>query len=175
MPKYLEIAASKKRNLNWDAVRDVPVPGGLVYDMRKLPMQGVSANTYNGVYNEHFIEHLEKDEGINFFKEMYRVMLPGGTIRTVWPPMEFVNWLKSNEDLTNHWFVRHYYDFLWQGGEHKHLWYKQEMIDSLKELGYHNVKEFSYQKSQVSDFRNIDTPGDIRAFHSAVIEAQKPW
>lgn len=200
MPKYLEIAASKKRNLNWDAVRDVPVPGGLVYDMRKLPMQGVSANTYNGVYNEHFIEHLEKDEGINFFKEMYRVMLPGGTIRTVWPPMEFVNWLKSNEDLTNHWFVRHYYDFyvvrhkfapkghehkslqlqcaegfLWQGGEHKHLWYKQEMIDSLKELGYNNVKEFSYQKSQVSDFRNIDTPGDIRAFHSAVIEAQKPW
>ena len=49
------------------------------------------------------------------------------------------------------------------------------MIDSLKELGYHNVKEFSYQKSQVSDFRSIDTPGDIRAFHSAVIEAQKPW
>ena len=64
MPRYLEIAASKKRNLNWDAVRDVPVPGGLVYDMRKLPMRGVDDNTYNGVYSEHFIEHLEKERMI---------------------------------------------------------------------------------------------------------------
>jgi predicted SAM-dependent methyltransferase len=64
--RYLEIAPNKNRGLNWDGVRDVPAPGCMVYDMRKLPMRGVMDNEYNGVYNEHFIEHLEKDEGIRF-------------------------------------------------------------------------------------------------------------
>lgn len=198
--RLLEIAAAKKRGLNWDAVRDVPTPGGMVYDMRDLPMKGVEDNTYNGVYNEHFIEHLEKDEGINFFKEMLRIMKPGGVIRTVWPPMDFVNWLRSNQDLSNHPFVQHYYQFyvvkhkfpppgnehksmqeqcalglLHQKGEHKYLWGKQEMIDMLKDLGYKNVREYEYQRSAFPSFKNIDTPGQIRALHSAVVEATKPW
>ena len=32
-----------------------------------------------------------------------------------------------------------------------------------------------YMKSGVKDFNNIDTPGQIRMLHSAVIEASKPW
>lgn len=45
----------------------------------------------------------------------------------------------------------------------------------LKELGYINVRECEYQKSGVGEFKNIDTPGQIRALHSAVIEATKPY
>lgn len=201
MATYLEIAASKKRGLNWDAVRDVPTPGGMVYDMRDLPMKGVADNWYDGVYNEHFIEHLTKEEGINFLKEMLRVMKPGGVIRTIWPPMDFVeSFLRGPKDLTNHPFVQHYYNFyvvkhkfappgnedktlqeqcalgmLHQNGEHKHLWYKKELIKTMEEIGYIRVKEHQYQSSRVSDFTNIDTAGQIRAFHSAVIEGQKPW
>ena len=72
--RFLEIAGSKQRGLNWDAVRDVKMQGVMVYDMTDLPMKGVDDQTYSGVYNEHFIEHLTKDEGINFLKEMLRVM-----------------------------------------------------------------------------------------------------
>lgn len=197
--RFLEIAGSKQRGLNWDAVRDVKMPGVMVYDMRDLPMRGVKDKTYSGVYNEHFIEHLTKEEGINFLKEMLRVMKPFGTIRTIWPPMEFVEWLRQEEDLDNHPWVKHYYQFyvvkhkfapkgtefmrmqdqcaegiMWQGGEHKHIWGKQELIDTMKEIGYINVREKKYQESGLPAFKNIDTPGDIRAFHSAVIEAQSP-
>jgi predicted SAM-dependent methyltransferase len=197
--RFLEIAGSKQRGLNWDAVRDVPMPGVMVYDMRDLPMKGVLDETYNGVYNEHFIEHLTKDEGINFLKEMLRVMKPGAIIRTIWPPMEFVEWLRQDEDLDNHPWVQHYYNFyvvkhnfapkgtefmriqdqcaegiMWQNGEHKHIWSKQELIDTLKEIGYYNVREMKYQKSLLPAFNNIDTPGEVRAFHSAVVEAMKP-
>lgn len=197
--RFLEIAASKQRGLNWDAVRDVPMPGVMVYDMRNLPMKGVLDETYNGVYNEHFIEHLTKDEGINFLKEMLRVMKPGGVIRTIWPPMEFVEWLRQEDDLDSHPWVRHYYQFyvvkhkfapkgtewmriqdqcaegiMWQNGEHKHIWSKKELIDTMKEIGYYNVKEMKYQQSIQPGFNNIDTPGEIRAFHSAVVEAMKP-
>ena len=59
--RYLEIAPNQNRGINWDGVRDVPAPGCMVYDMRKLPMRGVMDNEYNAVYSEHFIEHLTKD------------------------------------------------------------------------------------------------------------------
>lgn len=198
--KLLEIAAAKNRGLNWDSVRDVPTPGGMVYDMRDLPMKGVDNETYNGVYNEHFIEHLEREEGINFIQEMYRVLKPGGVIRTVWPPMDFVNWLRSDQDLSNHPFVQHYYEFyvvkhkfappgnehksmqeqcalglLHQNGEHKYLWGKQELMNVFSEQGFKNIREYEYQRSSFPPFKNIDTPGQIRALHSAVIEATKPW
>ena len=64
---------------------------------------------------------------------------------------------------------------LWQNGEHKHVWHKKDLMDKLKELGYKIVKEYDYMKSGCADFRNIDTPGQIRALHSAVVEATKPW
>ena len=204
MARYLEIAAGAKRGLNWDAYRDVadPAKGVLQYDMRDLPMRGVWDNTYDGVYSEHFIEHLTADEGRAFLKDMLRVLKPGGTIRTVWPPHEFIDKLFSNQNLTpeQEMFCAHYHNFyvvrhgfcpkehrdksireqcayglLWQNGEHKHVWYECELIETMKELGYIMVKTHKYQQSRVADFKNIDTPGQIRALHSAVVEAQKPW
>ena len=200
--KLLEIAAGAKRGLNWDAVRDVadPAKGVEKCDLTKLPMKGVWGDTYNGVYSEHFIEHLTKDQGIDFFNEMMRIMKPGGVIRSIWPPMEFVEWLRQDNDLTEHSWVQHYYQFyvvkhkfapagsefmriqdqcaegiMFQNGEHKHIWNKKELIDTLKDLGYTNVRECKYQQSGLPAFSNIDTPGNIRAFHSAVVEATKPW
>ena len=49
------------------------------------------------------------------------------------------------------------------------------MMETLKDLGFTNVRLYSYQDSGVPDFKNIDTPGKIRALHSAVVEASKPW
>ena len=199
MATYLEIAAARKRGLNWDGVRDVPMDGCMVYDMTNLPMKGVQDNTYDGVYSEHFIEHLHKYQGINFLKECLRVMKPGGTVRTCWPPYDIIKRLTSNEDLSTDEFVQHYYNFyvqkhkfappgnehrsmqeqvalglLHQSGEHKYLWGKQELIDTLGGLGFVNVKECSYNKSSILDFNGIETPGRIRMLHSVIVEACKP-
>ena len=204
MARYLEIAAGAKRGLNWDAYRDVanPEKGVMKYDMRNLPMRGVWPNTYDGAYSEHFIEHLTADEGIAFLKEMLRVLKPGGTLRTVWPPHEFIDKLLSNEKLTQEeeYFCAHYHNFYvvrhgfcpkqylnesvrvqcayglkYQNDEHKYVWYESELLETMKELGFIMVRKHKYQESRVADFRGIDTPGQIRALHSSVIEAQKPW
>ena len=107
---------------------------------------------------------------------------------------------KKDEDLSNHEWVQHYYNIyvkkhnfapketenmriqdqcaegiLWQNGEHKHIWSKKELVDTMKEIGYINVKEKKYQESGLPEFQNIDTVGQVRAFHSAVIEANRPW
>ena len=199
MARYLEIAAEKPRGLNW-TVMNLAIHSGVAKgDATNLPLP-YGDKEFNGVYSEHFIEHMYKYQGINFFKEVKRILQPGGVIRTVWPPYEFVERLvsgeKLNEQETN--FVDHYYNFyvvkekfsppgnghrskreqcalglLHQKGQHLHIWSKAEMIDTLKSLGFSDVKEHNYRESRVADFINIDTPGVIRALHSGVVEATK--
>lgn len=199
MGQFLEIAADRPRGLNWTVVNLQKREGVDNLDLTNLPTP-YADNQFDGIYSEHFIEHMYKYQGINFFKEALRILKPGGTIRTVWPPYEFVEKLVSNEWLTadEEEFVEHYHAFyvvkhkfapkgnkhrnkreqcalglLYQQGEHLHIWSIQEMLDTLKELGFKNVKQCKYQESTVADFKGIDTPGKIRALHSAVIEARK--
>lgn len=198
--RYLEYAAKNMRSIEWDGIRDVPMSGVRVHDLTDLPIPWIKDNTYDGVYSEHFIEHLTKEEGIALFEETFRILKPGGTVKTVWPSMDFVERLQSDEDMEQDQFVQHYYQFyiqkehfqpkgftaerkqdycaaglLHQKGEHKHLWYTTEMVETLKDLGYTKVKMMNYQDSRLSAFRGIDTPGAIRAAHSATVEAVKPW
>ncbi len=199
MARYLEIAAEKPRGLNWTVMNLATHDGVSKGDATNLPLP-YGDKEFNGVYSEHFIEHMYKYQGINFFNEVKRILQPGGVVRTVWPPYEFVERLvsgeKLNEQETN--FVDHYYNFyvvkekfsppgnghrskreqcalglLHQKGQHLHIWSKAEMIDTLKSLGFSDVKEHNYRESRVADFINIDTPGVIRALHSGVVEATK--
>ena len=199
MARYLEIAAEKPRGLNWTVMNLATHDGVSKGDATNLPLP-YGDKEFNGVYSEHFIEHMYKYQGINFFNKVKRILQPGGVVRTVWPPYEFVERLvsgeKLNEQETN--FVDHYYNFyvvkekfsppgnghrskreqcalglLHQKGQHLHIWSKAEMIDTLKSLGFSDVKEHNYRESRVADFINIDTPGVIRALHSGVVEATK--
>lgn len=199
MGQFLEIAADRPRGLNWTVVNLQDRSGVDNLDLTNLPTPYMD-NQFDGIYSEHFIEHMHKYQGINFFKEALRILKPGGTIRTVWPPYEFVQKLVSDEELTadEEEFVKHYHavyvvkhkfaapgnghrskreqcalGLLHQHGEHLYIWGIQEMIDTLKELGFRMVKQYKYMESSVPDFKGIDTPGKIRALHSAVIEAKK--
>ena len=199
MGQFLEIAADRPRGLNWTVVNLQDRSGVDNLDLTNLPTP-YSDNQFDGIYSEHFIEHMHKYQGINFFKEALRILKPGGIIRTVWPPYEFVQKLVSDEVLTpdEKQFVDHYHalyvvkhkftapgnghrskreqcalGLLHQHGEHLYIWGIQEMIDTLKDIGFRVVKEHKYQESSLRDFKGIDTPGKIRALHSAVIEAKK--
>jgi ubiquinone/menaquinone biosynthesis C-methylase UbiE len=201
MAKFLEIAAENPRGLTWEVMNLATHSGVEKGDATNLPLP-YSDNEFFGVYSEHFIEHVYKYQGIKFFKDVMRILKPGGVVRTVWPPYEFVDLLVSGEELTpdQQMFVEHYYNFyivkekfsppgnshrskreqcalglLYQKGQHLYVWSKIEMMNMLKDLGYTNVKLMNYQDSSVADFKNIDTPGQIRALHSAVVEASKPW
>lgn len=201
MYKYLEVAAAKRRGKDWLGVRDVAMDGCQKYDMTNLPMKGVPDQSLEGIYSEHFIEHLFKYQGINYFKEAYRILKPGGVIRTVWPPYEFVEKLVSDEPLSEkeQLFVNHYYPFyvqrhnfapkgsehkskreqcalglLYQNGEHRYLWPIREFIETCKDIGFINVREMPYNESLMSAFNNIETPCKIREAHSAIVEAVRP-
>lgn len=201
---FLELAAGRKRGLNWDAIRDDDQGDKNIrtYDLTNLPIKGVQDNSYDGVYSEHFIEHLYKYQGINLFKEILRVLKPGGVVRTTWPSYDHVERLVGPEDLSDDPFVQYYYDrycvrehfqpnpkanrnkrkqeqvalgLLHQKGEHLYIWGKDEMIDTLKQLGFTKVKHMGYGESSINEFQGIDSPNQIRSMHSTVVEASKPW
>jgi SAM-dependent methyltransferase len=200
--QFLELAAGRKRSLEWDAIRDKNQgdPNIREYNLTNLPIKGIQENTYDGIYSEHFIEHLYKYQGINLFIECLRILKPGGVIRTVWPSYDFVEKLVSEEDLSNDEFVQYYYQrycvqerfqpkgydkkrkqeivalgLLYQKGEHLYLWGVREMMDQLKQIGFVSVTECEYNKSKFVPFNQIDTPNKIRMMHSSVVEAKKPW
>ena len=201
MYKYLEVAAAKRRGKEWLGVRDVAMDGCQKYDMTNLPMKGVPNQSLEGIYSEHFVEHLFKYQAINFLKEGMRILKSGGVIRTVWPPYDFVQKLISNEPLSEkeQLFVNHYFSFyvqrhnfapkdsehkskreqcalglLYQDGEHRYLWAKKEFMEACKDAGYVDVKEMPYNKSVLPAFNNIETPCRIREAHSAIVEAVRP-
>lgn len=203
--KFLEIAGNFQRNPDWNVIRDIKVRGGIVHDMTDLPIPEIDDNTYDGTYSEHFLEHLTKDQGIAFLKEMYRVSKPNSTIRIIWPSMDFVDHLNSNTDLNSDKFVCLYYinlvinnrafdhpyykndasiktlskqkqvayRMMHQEGEHKCLWYKDDLIKCLTEIGFVDAKEEPYQKSRLKEFNNIDNRQELRPLSSCVIEATK--
>lgn len=206
--RLLEIGGNYKRSIAWDVYNSIKVKGGIVHDMRNMPIPGIEDSVYDGVYNEHFLEHLTKEHGISFLQEMYRVMRPGAVIRIVWPSMDFVDMLNSKENYESHPFVvmynryiidrekpfNHFYyksiasvdqinnlskqqkvafRLLHQEGEHKHLWYKQELINCLISLGFKNVEEHFYRSSRLEQFNNVDRDDLMRSLHSTVVEAIK--
>ena len=199
MERFLEIAADKKRGPEWLCVNIKEKPDCIVADLTSLPMPGVNDNSFEGIYSEHFIEHLYKYQGINFFKEAMRILKPGGILRTCWPPHEMIEKLVEDKDLSKDPFVKFYYErfvkrhnfappgnetkriqeqvalgLLHQNGEHLYIWGKDEMMAVLEELGFVNIKECEYGKSSFPAFNGIELPDRIRALHSAVVEATKP-
>ena len=195
MGQFLEVAAEKTRGLNWTSTNLAKHPGVDKVDWRDLPTK-YADNTFDGIYSEHFIEHLYRYQGVNYLKECFRILKPGGVLRTVWPPYEFVEKLTPDEEQ----FVAAYHKFyveghnfagkghkhrslreqcaiglLYQNGQHLYVWPEEELKETLSMLGYKNVKSYEYMASGVMEFKAIDTPGMIRKLHSAVVEATKPW
>lgn len=49
-----------------------------------------AADSFDVVYHSHFLEHLDRDAGIQFLKECHRVLKPGGILRVVVPDLELL-------------------------------------------------------------------------------------
>jgi SAM-dependent methyltransferase len=64
-----------------DASKHFPLPSG----------------TFDYVYSEHIFEHLSFVQQLNFLNESYRILKPGGKIRTATPDFDFLAQLAGNK------------------------------------------------------------------------------
>ena len=84
--RKLHIGASDKSLPGWLNTDIERHPGVAYLDCtRPFPFE---SDTFDYVYSEHFIEHLERDQGVACLREVLRCLKPGGVFRLATPDLE---------------------------------------------------------------------------------------
>lgn len=147
------------------------------HDLSKgLPFEDYSVDY---IYNEHFIEHLSREDGLLFLKECYRVLKLDGVLRIACPDLDQLiesyikdtwrnadwvktyncEWIESKCQMINVCMN----EFPWG---HKYVYNKEELKNRLILAGFlvKNIEEASYSKSNYKELQNVDTRIDSMIF-----------
>ncbi len=146
-----------------------PHSGAIFLDVRRgFPFEPDSVDF---IFNEHMIEHLSFEDGHRMLESCFRVLKPGGRIRTSTPDLNFLVGLLNGdhpdyvcwahgiftpglplraESVVNN-FVR-----AWG---HQFIYTKQMLMDVLAELGFRDIRyDLLIGESDVPEFRNLENP-----------------
>jgi predicted SAM-dependent methyltransferase len=125
------------------------------------------------IYNEHFLEHLDIEDGISFLSECYRLLAPGGILRIAMPSLEYVTQKYMSEDWQDqdwlkwpgHEFIQTRAEMLnialrWWG--HKWLYDREELHRRLHNSGFkvENIRDVQWGSSEIKDLNDIETRKD---------------
>jgi predicted SAM-dependent methyltransferase len=146
------------------------------------PFESGSAEAVN---SEHFIEHLELDQARVYLAEAYRVLRPGGLIRTTTPNLRGlaeilieadagqleVHRSHGYEAATHGEMVNNYF-YSW---EHRHIYDFESLAALLAEAGFGEIREASFGESGHRLLHGIDRhdPGELRR-SVLCVDAVKP-
>ncbi|WP_085647542.1 MULTISPECIES: methyltransferase domain-containing protein [unclassified Pseudomonas] len=128
------------------------------------------------IFNEHFIEHVTREQAVAFLKECFRVLTPGGAIRITTPNLRFLTHSYFS-DSKNEW------GDLWQPNSrcqmmnegmrswgHQFVYDAEEMTRAIGEAGFKSIVFQSYRKSADEVFSGLES----RPFHNElIVEARK--
>jgi predicted SAM-dependent methyltransferase len=180
--KYLNIAPGPESHpafFNLDAFNYLGLDG--VSDCRtRLPFRD---GVFQGIFTEHFIEHLDYiDEFGLFLAECHRVLAPGGTVRLVTPDAEkyFRSYVSAGLEPMRE--VRNapegFYntraeiinELFHQGVEHKFIFDSETLAMRCRAAGFSRVEICGFRQGQHSTLL-IDR--EVRRAESLYVEATK--
>lgn len=134
-------------------------------------------NSFDFVFSEHFIEHLSLEEGIFYFTEMYRILKPGGVIRTAAPDLD----LSIDQFINDSWredFAKNnipsdtrceMLNLTMRGWGHLYIYNYEDMKLRLEKIGFKNIERKELYKSNYPELCNIE----IRWASFLIVEAIK--
>jgi predicted SAM-dependent methyltransferase len=145
--------------------------------------------TVDGVFSEHFIEHITQAEGCHFFRECRRVLRPGGVIRIATPDLDEIvasfnaGGTQSSENppswLHPDW-MRFGYEWVANRAEmmnismrewgHQWLYNEEEMVRLATWCGLDFKGRFEKGNSRIPWFKNLEH----RDGSTLILEFQKP-
>ncbi|WP_053826193.1 class I SAM-dependent methyltransferase [Lascolabacillus massiliensis] len=158
--------------------------------------------TFQFIFSEHLIEHLEFNGAVNLLSESYRVLKIGGRIRVATPDMSFLhnlfqdpdnernrNYVEwsfskyisnihnspfSNSEI-NHVYVINNFHRAW---EHQIIFTYETLKHILEVIGFKNVEKKEVGMSDISELVNIERhssiiPHEFNLMETMVLEAVK--
>jgi predicted SAM-dependent methyltransferase len=159
---------------------------------RRLPLED---RTFDYIFAEHFIEHLDYNQGCTFLHECFRILKPGSKIRLATPDLNFlvriyssqrseleeryVKWIAESSFphaqtalsvLTiNQWF---------RGFGHRFIYDYETLEHSLVGAGFSNVKRYNVGESDDVNLCDIErhgctVPSEFNQLETMVVEAVK--
>jgi SAM-dependent methyltransferase len=106
--------------------------------------------TFEGVFSEHCIEHLYPNHAIQLFRELWRVLKPGGVLRLTTPDLEkYINFYngKDSDPLFGELYQSGC-EAIWsltQNWGHISVWDANMLTKKLTEVGFSQVTPVSYR------------------------------
>lgn len=157
-----------------------PHAGAIVCDARQpLPY---TDNSVSFIFSEHFIEHLNETEALNFFKECYRVLEPGGVIRTTTFDVDDIMNNCSTDDkwdvykkwlydgLFSHMTRTQFFNLaIYEGTNHKYMYNPDEMERFLRLAGFAQFNRPIMKESMFLELQNREW----RCNSNCIVEAMK--
>ncbi len=140
------------------------------YDVRLDATQGLpyEEQTVDGIYSEHFFEHLSQVEGLRFLRECRRVLKPNGVIRIAMPDLdEEVRRYNSEDWRGDGDMFKLGFDWVSTRCEmlnigmrewgHQYLYNEEELIRITEIAGLQSRGRLRRGESQVPQFVNRET------------------
>ena len=153
--------------------------------------------TFDYVYSEHMIEHIDRREAAFMLRECRRVMKAGGTIRIATPDLEVLAGLYAgNGDPDKHHYIKWITNRFMKNANdyqpgfvinqafynwgHQFLYDGELLAKALRDAGFIDIQRQSMGESEDEHLRRIDSHGKfieddrIAAFETMVLEGKCP-
>jgi len=162
--------------LNIDIIEQVR-PNYLQLDILKnFPFKNIKL-----IYNEHFIEHLTKEEGIYFIKNCFDSLDPGGILRIATFNIDNIidnchsqntEWKESCQTEKaglSHLTKCGFLNATFGNWGHKFVYNPEEIVDSFRQGGFTNIKECDFNISENPELCARET----RFYSTLIFEGHK--
>lgn len=189
--RKLHIGASDKSLPGWLNTDIERHPGVAYLDCtRPFPFE---SDTFDYVYSEHFIEHLERDQGVACLREVLRCLKPGGVFRLATPDLEqyvglFAPTLGAEQQRYLDQFRQLFglasltpcglLNLAMHSWGHRFLYTRAELAEELRRAGFGRVDSVDVGDSRQPALRGIEQHQkfcgeEMNRFETFVLEATK--
>lgn len=152
---------------------DSPLADRLLNLTEPLPFGNSSISH---IYNEHFIEHITRDQAVSFLKECHRVLSPEGAIRITTPNLRFLTsaYLAGDRNEWGHlWQPNSRCQIMNEGMRswgHQFIYDAEELCRIIGEAGFKLISFQAFHQSTDPIFSGLES----RDFHNElIVEARK--